>query len=553
MGDRAGASDIARRLDGATLGRDFPVGGGCLRRRGVASSLRSPARSWAEPCTRVNGPMQRVIRFLSGTRLAVLAGAVVLSAGCAGSHRADGGPRSADVPRMPPLVAQMGTPDEIARWAARECTGAGQMACYDATLHTMLGPRGVHVTMETLARMTALDTSVARDGHVYAHGIGISAYHGAATMAATFAECTPLHQSGCYHGVIQAYFADVQAHGGGITPQTVDAACREQTDAWLLFQCAHGVGHGLTALYGHDLPRALTGCDLLSTGYQREACYGGVFMENIVAVSSPQHHHEITSALDQVATASSGGSASTGGDEHAGMAGMAGMEHGEHAHAAADTGAHAGHAGMAMEGGAEAGHEHAGHEGMAGMAGMDHSAHAASAWKPVDAHDAQYPCSVVDERYKPACYSMQTSVMLYLTTGDVAAAARGCDAAPERHRGTCFISLGRDINAIARQQHGPAREMCGQAKEEYRAWCHQGVAKNLVDQTSSAGDALAYCGELPAGPDKGKCFQGVGEELRYLLTDTAKRDEACHLSDAAFVDECRRGAALPQPARSSGS
>ena len=505
--------------------------------------------------------MQRVIRFLSGTRLAVLAGAVVLSAGCAGSHREDGaGPRSADVPRIPPLVAQMGSTDEIARWAARECGGAGerQMACYDATLHTILAPRGVHVAMEALARMTALDTSVARDGHVYAHGIGISAYHGASTMAATFAECTPLHQSGCYHGVIQAYFADVQAHGGGITTQTVDAACREQTDAWLLFQCAHGVGHGLTALYGHDLPRALTGCDLLSTGYQREACYGGVFMENIVAVSSPQHHHEITSALDQVAGTSSAGSAPTEGGEHAGMAGMqgmegmAGMEHGEHAHASADTGAHAGHEGMAMEGGGEAAHEHAGHDEMAGMAGMDH-AHMASAWKPVDARDAQYPCSVVAEKYKPACYSMQTSVMLYLSTGDVAAAARGCEAAPERHRGTCFISLGRDINAIARQQAGPAREMCGKATPEHRAWCHEGVAKNLVDQTSTADGAVAYCGGLPEGPDKADCFHGVGEELRYLLADTTKRDEACRLSQPAYVDECRRGAALPQPQHSGGS
>jgi hypothetical protein len=482
------------------------------------------------------------------TAATALAALLALS-GCARSREArltpseDGG--------LPALMAQMGTPDEIARWAVRRCgdAGEGQVACYGGVLNAMLAPRGVRPAMETLERLTALDTAVARDGHIYAHGIGIAAYRSPAEVARTFAECTPLHQSGCYHGVIQAYFADMQAHGAGVTPQTVDAACRELAgDRWLLFQCAHGVGHGLTALYDHALPPALAGCDLLPDAFQREACYGGAFMENVVNVASP-HHHAVSAALDRLAAgggaASPAGSGEHGEDEHAGM------EHGEHAghetmgsmQATSPPGDE--HSEQAEHAPAE---EHAGHD-MAGMAGMDHgenSAHGAGAWKAVDPSDPLYPCTAVGARYQDACYSMQTSVMLHLNGGSVAGAARGCQGAPAAMRPTCFVSLGRDINAISRHVHAQAIRLCGTASAEYRPWCHQGVVKNLIDVTSRAEDGLPYCAELSTAADKARCYRAVGEELRFLTADAAQRQATCAKAEPGYQAECREGASLPR-------
>jgi hypothetical protein len=304
------------------------------------------------------------------------------------------------------------------------------------------------------------------------------------------------------------------------------------------------VGHGLTALYAHDLRRALTGCDLLNTDFLRSSCYGGAFMENIVAVSSPEHHHEISSALDRVA---GGGSA-----QHTMANGtvMAGAEHSEHAeHAAYETGGeHAEHREHAehAEHSAGAGGEHAGMAGMdhSGMAGMDHSA---GAWKPVDPNDMQYPCSVLGARYQSSCYSMQTSVMLYLAKGDMGKAARGCEGAPEAMRNTCFASLGRDINAYSRQQHAEAARMCGVVAAPYRGWCHLGVAKNLIDLTSRAEDGASYCAESPAPADRPRCFQGVGEEMRYLATETERKEAICRMGGEPSVEGCRRGAGLPAP------
>jgi hypothetical protein len=58
---------------------------------------------------------------------------------------------------------------------------------------------------------------------------------------------------------------------------------------WILFQCVHGMGHGLTMFYEHDLPKALTACDLLVEGWDRESCYGGAFMESDMNAIAPHH------------------------------------------------------------------------------------------------------------------------------------------------------------------------------------------------------------------------------------------------------------------------
>ena len=74
---------------------------------------------------------------------------------------------------------------------------------------------------------------------------------------------------------------------------TVNALCAPyRTDGdsrFQLFQCVHGMGHGFQMMYAGDLPRALGSCDQLADPWDRESCYGGVFMENIVNEIAPHH------------------------------------------------------------------------------------------------------------------------------------------------------------------------------------------------------------------------------------------------------------------------
>jgi hypothetical protein len=147
--------------------------------------------------------------------------------------------------------------------------------------------------MDVLSVIGALDEDVQRDGHVYAHAIGITGFQSDPDVGKTFARCSELFQSGCYHGVIQAYLDHV------LDPSVMDDSVRlnglcqayhtEAGSRWLLFQCVHALGHGLTSFYAHDLPRALHGCDLLTDDWDRHSCYGGAFMENVVHAIHPHH------------------------------------------------------------------------------------------------------------------------------------------------------------------------------------------------------------------------------------------------------------------------
>ena len=54
------------------------------------------------------------------------------------------------------------------------------------------------------------------------------------------------------------------------------------------YNCVHGLGHGFMAVSGSDVFESLDGCDeALDDGWERDKCYGGVFMENVTAINNP--------------------------------------------------------------------------------------------------------------------------------------------------------------------------------------------------------------------------------------------------------------------------
>ena len=175
------------------------------------------------------------------------------------------GPSSTVVGDTAESAAAAAMSDSINPYALR-CktkTPASKMACYRVYFIHRLAAGGVERALAALRVLVTTDPDVKRDVHMYAHGIGIDAYQMRPDMAATFSHCTVEFSSGCYHGVMQAYF---ELHGTD-NPETIRAACEAYDGAadkkWLLFQCLHGMGHGLDMTLDHDLPRALHDCDLL--------------------------------------------------------------------------------------------------------------------------------------------------------------------------------------------------------------------------------------------------------------------------------------------------
>jgi hypothetical protein len=388
--------------------------------------------------------------------------------------------------------------------AAKECAGGDRVLTErcpaDAYLSEVLRAEGVARAMAELEALVGANEDVRRDAHSFAHAIGIEAYSGVEDVGGVFSRCTPAHQSGCYHGVIQSYFShQIAERGGALDAVLVNDLCRAHREAgsarWLLFQCAHGMGHGLVMVADGHLPGSLEGCDLVQDGWEREACYGGVFMENIVRATVP--HHTV-GRPDSPA----------------------------HEHAAAPT---------------AAGDHAAGHH--------DHAAVAAPAaqrepFEPLRANEPLYPCSALPDRYGQACYQMQTSAILHFNGYDIPAASRVCATAPDTYRSTCFQSLGRDISAHTAQTHRRAIDLCGRAPSEYEPWCHLGYAKNLIDLTADPEDGFAYCRVLPQGESKRFCYVAVGEQVWVLHDSVDRREDLCAAAESPYVEECRRGAGL---------
>src|SRR5687768_13330873 len=185
----------------------------------------------------------------------------------------------------------------VTAWASggpgSECrlrlTPSARANCYERFFTDRLTRYGVENAVATLDTVTRRDRNVSRRAHEIAHGIGIASYARYPDIVSTFTACGDAASSGCRHGFIQAYF-ESREH---VSTSEVEAFCRPfkapGSTRWILFQCVHGMGHGLTMFYDHDLPQALGMCDQLSDAWDRESCYGGAFMESDMNAINPHH------------------------------------------------------------------------------------------------------------------------------------------------------------------------------------------------------------------------------------------------------------------------
>ncbi len=179
----------------------------------------------------------------------------------------------------------------LAKAALDSCSkiNGDKIPCYEKHSIPLVDRGGPKLAMGTLMQVANGDRDVRGFGHVYAHAIGIHAFDADKNVERTFSSCTDAFQSGCYHGVIEAYFANSGKVDSGSVTQLCVPWSQPGVYGWLRFQCAHGLGHGLTMHYEHNLVSALKGCDFLVESWDRESCYGGAFMENVVDATEPHH------------------------------------------------------------------------------------------------------------------------------------------------------------------------------------------------------------------------------------------------------------------------
>ena len=153
----------------------------------------------------------------------------------------------------------------------------------DDLVRRYLQDHGPAATIELIAE-TALQTGV--DCHGRAHELGRMTYdlYGASAFSLSGHEC----HSGGYHGATEALFRD---RGTANLQADIAVVCANASNGFFRHQCIHGVGHGLMAWTGYEIFDGLELCDALGTVGDRQSCYSGVFMENVVGGLSGSMGH----------------------------------------------------------------------------------------------------------------------------------------------------------------------------------------------------------------------------------------------------------------------
>jgi hypothetical protein len=146
---------------------------------------------------------------------------------------------------------------------------------FDALRH-----RGLAAALDSLERLADRDSTVMREAHQTAHALGREAVARSGGDASVIRQCSPRFAAGCYHGVVEA---SLRARGR-IDMAELERMCAGAGGAdepGPVYECIHGLGHGVLGASGMDLPLALRDCDALSRAPFRESCYSGAFMEAI--------------------------------------------------------------------------------------------------------------------------------------------------------------------------------------------------------------------------------------------------------------------------------
>ncbi len=222
---------------------------------------------------------------LTRARIAVLAASVALVAGGvpaalallgdgdSGAHR---GHTSAAVNAHP--VAGHFKPDEL---DFDDCE-SGDQRCLEQAFGNLAYREGPEAAIERFDAAMQADSAVEANCHRIAHTIGsasLARFDG--NVSEAFARGTATCWSGYYHGILERSFTGVPRDEIGAVARTVCADDRIKRTTFILYQCVHGLGHGLMIYAGYDLPWSLSTCDQLATEWDQTSCTGGVFMENI--------------------------------------------------------------------------------------------------------------------------------------------------------------------------------------------------------------------------------------------------------------------------------
>jgi hypothetical protein len=175
---------------------------------------------------------------------------------------------------------------------AVECSGtlSSDYACHQERYQNLVNDSSVEAAFAKLKDDYGKNDFVRSGCHQLTHVIGRAAAELYSDVSGAFEHGEHFCGMGYYHGVMETLVGKI---GTDKILEEADAICADMRQnrpySEYHYGCAHGLGHGFMGIFDNELFESLYACDRLTDGWEKEHCYGGVFMQNVMAEDDPSH------------------------------------------------------------------------------------------------------------------------------------------------------------------------------------------------------------------------------------------------------------------------
>lgn len=159
--------------------------------------------------------------------------------------------------------------------------------CYDQFYRNLVVKKGVPEAFKVLKEDYPKNPYVVAQCHPITHIIGHASLELYPNVTEAFSHGDPYCWSGYYHGVMEEVSERIGVKGIEKELNNICSGVKgKETYSFDYYNCVHGLGHGVMSVNNDELFISLKMCDNLVGSWEKESCYGGVYMENVIIDNS---------------------------------------------------------------------------------------------------------------------------------------------------------------------------------------------------------------------------------------------------------------------------
>lgn len=155
--------------------------------------------------------------------------------------------------------------------------------CYEAYFQNVVRKQGIAEAFTILKGIYSQNEYARAQCHPISHVIGREASNKFPAVAEAYTQGDSFCWSGYYHGVLEGVIGKI---GYTNLAEQMNDICASLAKARKYsfdhYNCVHGLGHGIMAVTQNELFQTLATCDALTDTWERQSCWSGAFMENII-------------------------------------------------------------------------------------------------------------------------------------------------------------------------------------------------------------------------------------------------------------------------------